>query len=209
MSRRTAEKADAGESKRAARPGPTPIIAAALEAFYRVGYGAATVRDIASQANVTVAAVYHHFDSKQDMLVHIMSRAMRDNLEAVRAQRQLHEGDPRAQLSSMVGAIVEYHTGHQAEAFVGGSELRSLEEPGRSQIVALRDEEEAEFRAVMEQGIAQGFFDVGNPVLATRAILAMASAVASWYRADGPLTLPELQSEYGDMALRLAGLVRA
>ncbi|GAB2831496.1 TetR/AcrR family transcriptional regulator [Microbacterium insulae] len=208
MSRRTAEKTDVDGSKRAARPGPSPIIAAALEAFYRVGYGAATVRDIASRANVTVAAVYHHFESKQDMLVHIMSRAMRDNLEAVRAQRKLHEGNPREQLWHMVGAIVEYHTGHQAEAFVGGSELRSLEEPGRSLIVALRDEEEAEFRGVMERGVADGVFEAGNPVLATRAILAMASAVASWYRPDGPLTLAELQSEYGDMALRLAGLVR-
>ncbi|MET2010741.1 TetR/AcrR family transcriptional regulator [Microbacterium chocolatum] len=204
MSHAPEHDVDPPRRKRVARPGPAPIIAAALDAFYRVGYGAATVRDIAAGANVTVAAVYHHFDSKQDMLVNIMSRAMRDNLEAVRAQRERHDGDPRRQLRHMVGAIVEYHTGHQAEAFVGGSELRSLEEPGRSLIVTLRDEEEAEFRAVMDHGIAAGVFAVENPVLATRAILAMASAVASWYRSGGSLTLGQLQAAYGDMALRLA-----
>lgn len=190
---------------KAPRPGPVPIVAAALDSFYRVGYGAATVREIAASANVTVAAVYHHFASKQDILVHIMSRAMQDNLTAIRAQHDEHRDDERAQLRNMVAAIVEYHTGHQAEAFVGTSELRSLEEPGRSTIIALRDEEEAMFRSVLERGIQKGDFSTSNPVLTIRAILAMASAVASWYRPGGRLGLKELQREYGDMALRLAG----
>jgi AcrR family transcriptional regulator len=204
VSTTTADGTGSAKSRHA-RPGPGPIIASALDSFYRVGYGAATVRDIATGANVTVAAVYHHFDSKHDMLVHIMSGAMQDNLVAIRAQHDKHEGDVRAQLRHMVGAIVEYHTGHQAEAFVGNSELRSLEEPGRSVIIGLRDEEERLFRSVLEQGISDGTFSATNPVLATRAILAMASGVAAWYHAGGPLGLAELQDEYGRMSLRLAG----
>lgn len=187
------------------RLGPGPIIASALDSFYRVGYGAATVREIATGANVTVAAVYHHFASKQDMLVSIMAGAMQDNLIAVREQFDRFEGDEREQLRHMIAAIIEYHTGHQAEAFVGTSELRSLEEPGRSLIISLRDEEEALFRRVLERGVQKGSFSAENPVLITRAILAMSSAVASWYRSDGPLELPELQQHYGEMGLRLVG----
>ncbi len=191
--------------RRATRMGPGPIIASALHSFYTVGYGAASVRDIASGADVTVAAVYHHFASKQDMLVHIMSGAMQDNLVAIRAQHDAHQGDEPAQLRSMVESIVEYHTGHQAEAFVGNSELRSLEEPGRSIIVAMRDEEEKLFRAVLERGMESGAFSTSDSVITARAILAMASGVAAWYRPNGRLSLAQLQRQYGEMALRLAG----
>jgi AcrR family transcriptional regulator len=200
----TPRAAPPAQRRRVPRPGPGPILESALASFYAIGYGGATVRDIASGADVTVASVYHHFESKQDMLVQIMYGAMQDNLVAIRAQKERYDGDPSAQLQHMIGAIVEYHTSHQAEAFVGNSELRSLEEPGRASVIALRDEEESLFRAVLDQGIEQGVFGISNSVLTTRAILAMASGVAAWYRAGGRIGLKELKDEYGAMGLRLA-----
>ncbi len=185
--------------------GPGPLLDSALASFYSIGYGGTSVRTIAQGADMTVAAVYHYFDSKQEMLAQIMTRAMEDNLVAVRAAYRASGDRPELQLFSMISAIVDYHTQHQAEAFVGGSELRSLEEAGRAVVVKLRDEEEDLFRRAIRDGLNKGIFSVEYPILAARALLAMASGVASWYRPEGALDVPTLRVEYGTMALQLVG----
>lgn len=185
--------------------GPGPLLDSALASFYSIGYGGTSVRTIAQGADMTVAAVYHYFESKQEMLAQIMTRAMEDNLIAVRAAHQQHEGQPDLQLFAMISAIIDYHTHHQAEAFVGGSELRSLEDAGRAAVVKLRDEEEDLFRRTIREGLSKGIFSVEYPILAARALLAMSSGVASWYRPEGAIDVPTLKVEYGTMALKLVG----
>ena len=185
-------------------PGASSLLGAALTAFRETGYHGASVRDIARAAGVTPAAVYHHFESKQEMLVTIMHKAMSENLASVEeaAARAAEDGAP-AQLGAMVAAIVDYHTAHPAEAFVGNSELRSLEPEGRERVVALRDREERLFIEVIERGRDEGRFVVASPKTAARAIIAMASAVASWYRQDGPLSVEEIRGQYVRLAHNL------
>jgi AcrR family transcriptional regulator len=48
------------------------ILDAAIEVFYREGYGAASIQKIASQAGFTKGAVYSNFDSKQALFGAIM-----------------------------------------------------------------------------------------------------------------------------------------
>lgn len=185
--------------------GPGPLLDSALASFYAIGYGGTSVRTIAQGADMTVAAVYHYFESKQEMLVQIMTAAMEENLVAVRAAHQANDGHPDRQLFAMISAIVGYHTHHQAEAFVGGSELRSLEDAGRAAVVKLRDEEEDLFRSTIREGLRRGIFSVEYPILAARAMLAMSSGVAAWYRSEGALDVSTLKVEYGTMALKLVG----
>jgi AcrR family transcriptional regulator len=56
--------------KRERRPTERPdeIAAAALKLFCNKGYNLTTIDDIAVTAGVTKGAVYHHFDSKEDLL---------------------------------------------------------------------------------------------------------------------------------------------
>ena len=48
-----------------------PVLRAALEAFVETGYHGATVRDIARRAGLSVPGIYHHYATKQDMLLAI------------------------------------------------------------------------------------------------------------------------------------------
>ncbi len=43
----------------------SPILSAALDAFYEKGFHGASVRDIARRVGVTVPALYYHYDSKE------------------------------------------------------------------------------------------------------------------------------------------------
>lgn len=190
-----------GEGNGRVRPGAEGLLAAAAQAFYEVGYGGTTVRTIAARANVTVAALYHHFSSKNEILTTLMRQVMETVLrEAERALAQAAP-TPAEQFAALVAAHVRYHTVHKVGAFVSNSELRSLEPPGRQEITGMRDRYEGLFAGTIERGVDEGVFQVDDPRQAARAVLAMCSGVSAWFRPGGPLTAEQVQQEHVALAL--------
>lgn len=183
--------------------GRAAIVASAVRNFNEVGYHATSIRDIARGAQVTTAAIYHHFASKHEILTEIMVAALRDSIASTRRAALAAGGAPDAQLHAVVRAWVMFHTTRQPDARVGASELRSLEPAGRSLVVALRDEQEDLFHDIVERGVASGEFVVEYPRDATRGIINMGQSVCGWWRSDGPLTPEQLAARYADFALVL------
>src|SRR5215213_4061226 len=64
-----------------------PPLAGALEAFVELGYHGASVRDIAQRAGLSVPGVYHHWPTKQHLLVALLELTMDDLLDRARAAR--------------------------------------------------------------------------------------------------------------------------
>lgn len=175
----------------------------ALEIFRERGYHATSVRDLAQAAEMTVAALYYHFANKQDILVFVMRRTMADVMSDVNAARAAAADDPRSQLVAMVRAHVGFHTRRQTEAFVAHAELRSLEPEHREEIIELRDRYEHMLAEIVRQGVEQGAFRPAHEDEAVRAILAMCTAVATWYREGGPLSLDDVADRYSDLTLAI------
>lgn len=188
---------------RTKRPGPDPILEAALVLFRKVGFGGTSVRDIATQANVTSAAMYHYFKSKNDILLTLMTRAMEQNLDEVQLALAQAGDTWTDKLCRIVESHVLYHTKHQAEAFVGNSELRSLTPEGRKEIIRMRDHMEEIFFTVITEGATAGEFDTRLPRQAARSILAMSTAVATWYSPRGTLSPGQVSDQYVELALAL------
>src|SRR5207245_3338920 len=69
-------------SRRDASPGPKrdAILRAAIDVFAGRGYFNAQVADVARAAGVAAGTVYLYFRSKDDLLVSIFERTMRDGL---------------------------------------------------------------------------------------------------------------------------------
>lgn len=183
--------------------GRDAIIAAALRTFATAGYHGASIRDIATEAEMTPASLYHHFTGKQDILVSVLTLTMQDALAATRGALLRSGGTPDGQLAALMTAWVEFHTAHYVEAQVSAAEFGYLEESGRTVVVALRDEQELMFREVVEYGVEAGAFVTPDPRLAARAIINMGTAVASWYRPGGALSPAELAAAYSRLALAL------
>ncbi|MEQ6901026.1 TetR/AcrR family transcriptional regulator [Nocardioides sp. YIM 152588] len=188
------------------RSGRGPLVSSAVRNFTERGYHGTSMRDIASGAGVTVASIYHHFASKQEVLVHIMAGTLTDLLSVTVAADEAADRTARARLEAVVDAWVLFHTERQSEALIGASEIRSLEGPGRDTVVGLRDEQEALFRSIVTAGVESGEFATAYPREAARAILNMGSMVSSWYRPGGELSPEEMSERYRDFAL---GTVRA
>ncbi|MEU6573661.1 TetR/AcrR family transcriptional regulator [Streptomyces sp. NPDC046805] len=182
------------------------IRAAALELFTSHGYGATTMADIGAAVGIRGPSLYKHVASKQDLLVQIMTGTMQNLLALHRAAIDT-TNDPTERLRRATEAHVRYHARHRLEAFVGNREIRSLEEPHRSDVLAIRAQYEAGFRDLINTGIAAGRFTVTSARMASYAILDLGMGVAVWFREDGELTEDVVAWDYGEFALRIVGAV--
>jgi AcrR family transcriptional regulator len=146
--------------------------------------------------------VYRHYESKQQLLHEIMNATM----NALIAEQELAistAADPVARLRRMAEAHVRYHARHRLEAFVGNREIKNLAAQNRKHLLAQRRRYENGLRGVIEEGIADGSFQVGSARLASYAILDMGIGISAWYSPHGELSESQIVYEYGEFALSL------
>jgi AcrR family transcriptional regulator len=191
--------------KAQSRGGKDVILDAAVDNFQRLGYHGTSMRDIARDAEITVASIYHHFPSKQRILQDIMIRVLSDVISLTRGALMRAGSSPAEQLDAVMHAWILFHTGRRAEALIGASEIRSLDEVGLRLVVALRDEQERMFRDIVERGCAEGEFATPYPREAVRAIINMGYSIAAWYRPGGELTPEQMAERYAVLALGTVG----
>lgn len=184
----------------------TLIVKAAIAVMAEHGYHGTSVRDIADRADLSPASLYNHFASKQQILVAIMERGIEELTRRTRAALEpVPEDDPAERLRAIVAVHVLYHLEDQRGTLLGTSELRALEDPVRSEHVAKRVAHQRIFEAVVTDGVRRGVFTTPYPVDAARAIVTMCTAVATWYREDGPLSREEISKRYQELSLAAAG----
>lgn len=188
------------------RNGRAEMLAVAIENFTRRGYHGTSMRDIAASAEVTVAAIYHHYPSKQEILQTIMIQTMNDTIDLTQSALAAAEDAPDKQLDAIMRAWVLFHTTRQPEALIGASELRSLDESGRQAVIALRDKQEAIFRDVIDRGVNTGVFSTSFPREAARAVINMGYTISTWYHPGGSISPDQMAERYSELAL---GTVRS
>lgn len=188
---------------------PRPDTRAALREharrlFARHGYEGVSMRDIAGALGIRQSAIYNHFPSKQHLLQDLMLSHMERLLAAMQAAIP-PEGTPTERLEAFARFHVAYHIDQPEDTFLAYMELRSLEDPGRAQVIALRDAYEKTLRAILEAGKADGSFNIDEIAVAPRAILAMLTGVTVWFRDTGPLDRDRVVEAYVEMVLRSVG----
>ncbi|HEY7117240.1 MAG TPA: TetR/AcrR family transcriptional regulator [Tepidisphaeraceae bacterium] len=88
------------------RTGRERLVAAAIELFYRRGFGAVGIDQVIAAAGVTKTTFYKHFASKDDLMVAAVQR--RDEWESQawdRAVRKLAGDDPARQILAMLDVM--------------------------------------------------------------------------------------------------------
>ena len=82
------------------------LLAAAIELFYRNGFGAVGIDQVIDAAGVTKTTFYKHFESKDELMVAAVQR--RDEWESqawMRAVKELAGDDPARQLLAMIDVM--------------------------------------------------------------------------------------------------------
>lgn len=177
-----------------------PVLLSAIEVFVRMGYHGATVRMIAGGSGMSIAGVYHHYPSKQSLLVAAFDLAMSDLRWRVLAARE-DGATPTQSLAYMVEALALFHTHRSDLALIGASEMRSFEPEHRPRIAALRNEIQYLLDEQISLASDQGDIRTPHPRDAGRAISTMCTSLPQWFKADGPLSPEDIASEYAQFAL--------
>jgi AcrR family transcriptional regulator len=175
-------------------------MAAALRLFGTKGYGAVGIREIALEAGISTAALYHYMRTKEDLLVALMTDRMSRIIVSGRAAIAGLTA-PEQQLAALVRVHIVAH-GRYPETVID-QEVRSLSPETRPAVVALRDEYANIWREVIDTGAKLGVFDVPRPQTARLALLEMCNGVVTWYRPGGPLPLSQIADDFAELALAL------
>jgi AcrR family transcriptional regulator/DNA-binding transcriptional regulator YdaS (Cro superfamily) len=185
-----------------------PVLTATLASILETGYHGSSVRDIAARCGLSVPGLYHYYPSKQAMLVALLDLTMTDLLR--RSRGAIAEGqDSVERFSQLVECLALYHSHRQQLAFVGASEMRSLEPASRRRIAAMRMEQQAMVDREVEAAVEQGRFASRRPHEASRAVVTMCTAIAQWFQPRGPLTPEQIAEHYVEFALDLMRVTTA
>lgn len=181
-----------------------PVLAAAITTFVETGYHGATVRALAQRAGMSVPGVYHHYRDKQALLVRALDITMDELHWRVRAARD-ESGTPVERVAAIVEALALYHTHRRELAFIGASEMRSLEEPDRTRITRSRNAIQYTLDEQIDEALRDGALTTPHPRDAGRAIATMCTSLPQWFRPDGPRSAEQIATEYARFALDLLG----
>ena len=182
-----------------------PVLRAAVEAFVELGYHGATVGDIARRCGLSKPGTYHYYPRKEEMLIAILDLTMADLLERSRAAIEEGGDDPVRRFALLVECLALYHTHRGELAFIGASEMRSLEPACRDRIARVRLEQQRMLDAEVATATAAGRFTTPFPHEASRAVATMCTGLAQWYRPHGPLSPEEIAEQYVGFALDMMG----
>lgn len=177
------------------------ILRTAVASFFEKGYHATSMREIAAQAGIQPASLYHWYVSKESMLFTVMETFLHELTQAAERAHAEHE-EPIEQVAAMARAHVTQHVRRRREALISDTELRALSPTLRKQIIAGRDRYQQLFRSTIERGCADGSMHCPDVGITTNVILVQCTGVASWYRPRGRLPLDDIATIHAELVCR-------
>lgn len=197
----TADRAEGTQRRR------REILDTAADIFFRKGYDATSIQDIATEVGILKGSLYYYIDSKDDLLFEIIDEAFRASLEALDRLRRV-PGDALDRIHALVRTHVHVFASTRVKSAVFFREFRSLSAE-RQEIIRREGEVYTEFlRDQIREGQKQGLVDPAlDPKLTSIGIIGMLNAMSFWYKADGDEPPDAIGDEFARLVI--GGLVSA
>lgn len=181
------------------------IIEAAIRLFNQNGYHATSMQDIARSVCIKKPSLYHHFDSKEAILLAILDTGMEwliNEVDSISAS----DSDCIVKLRSIIHAHAEMIANNPEGAAVFLREDRGLGDAYLERYVSRRDHFEKSVRTIVEQGVSEGVFRSVDTAISVQALLGMVNWMTRWYHPKGRLRPSEIADIFADLFLN--GLLR-
>lgn len=178
---------DNGAARRRGRPGydRDQVLAVAVSLFNEQGYDATSVAGLAARLGLTKSALYHHFDSKEQLLSLALDEAL-GGLEGVLDRPEAREGSAAERLAVVVHGAV----GVLVERLPYVTLLLRVRGNSDVERAALERRRAFDHRvtSLVEEAQREGQVrDDLDSAVATRLIFGMVNSVVEWYRPGGPV----------------------
>ncbi len=192
------------------------VIRAAARLFRLHGFERTTVRELAREVGLQSGSLFHHFRSKEEILVAVMNNGIQEVIDdGTRALGTYNK--PADRLAGLfrvhMWSMLQGAGGDAMNALV--YEWRSLSPSGQKDVKALSDQYEAMWQSVMAEAVESGLLQ-GDARVIKRCVLGAMNLTVQWYKPDGRLSpaafidamlqaaLPAIPAEAGPWPLMLA-----
>ena len=176
------------------------ILRTAARLFQQRGYDATSMNDVAAALKLSKGGLYHHFQSKDEMLFHIMNHALDITDErVVKVVRGIQS--PEERLRTLIRLHIEVVLSvRDREITVMLHENHPLSPPLRKRINA-RKKDYVHFveNLIADVHRTRGSSVTVTPRAAAFALLGMINWIYQWYRPDGSLQEENIVQQYTEI----------
>jgi AcrR family transcriptional regulator len=161
------------------------VLRAAAQLFNEFGYHDTSLAMVAARLQVSKPTLYYYVQNKEEILF----ECVRLGLELLRSAIAAAAASGGSALDKLKAAMHEYALIVTRD--YGMCLIRVGEDPlapaGRKELRRLKAELDHEFRALIEQGVADGSLAPCDPKLAAFTLAGALSWIGRWYDPNGPL----------------------
>ena len=176
------------------------ILQHATDVFCEKGYEGASMRDLSRAAGMSLAGLYHYFESKEELLYRIQKHAFRTIIERLQ-QRLQGASDPEERIRIFIENHLEYFLANKEAMKVLTHEDETLKNGRGSEIRAIKREYYKICLSLLEDlRRAKGLQFSGR--LAVLSLFGMINWIYTWHNPRVDADARALAQELGDLFLR-------
>ena len=176
------------------------ILDAAAQVIRQKGFHGASMADIAEAVKLQKASLYHHVNSKQDILLALLDRALDllfEQIDTIANQPLPADEKLRQMIQTYLRLLAENSDLSSVLLF----EHRSLEADQHARHIPNRDRFKSLWRNVIADGVGEGLFKCPDEALAVRALMGILNWTLTWYHPDGSLSIEQIADQYTKLLL--------
>lgn len=167
------------------------LVLAAGRLFSKHGYERTTVRELAREVGLQSGSLFHHFRSKEEILVAVMNNGIQEVIDHGE-QALARYGAPADRLAALfrvhMSSMLHGAGGDAMNALV--YEWRSLSPPSQAAVKVLSDRYEAMWQSVVSAAVDTGLLR-GDVRIIKRCVLGAMNLTVQWYKPGGRLAPAE------------------
>jgi AcrR family transcriptional regulator len=174
----------------------TTILTHATRLFAEHGFEQTTLQEVGSSVGLSKAAVYHYFESKQDMYDEIVVGLLDGLLSHVKKALRgaSRDDDPIAVFMKAHAAYFEDNLEGFVTLFHGVGGLQAQQRSARQ--IKIRDRYEKLLRELLAQAAASGRLKIDDVALTAKGILSMLNWMSRWYKPGGARSAVQIAEQY-------------
>jgi AcrR family transcriptional regulator len=158
------------------------LLKAAATCFNQKGYSGTSLKDVAQHLGLTDAALYYYVRNKEELVYQCYLRGAELGREAMdRARAEGADGFDQAFL--YIRYHVEIMVGERGPVAIM-SEIPSLREKHREEILQISRKHSSEFEKIIQQGIEDGSIGSCDVRMTGNAIMGAINWIPKWFHGD-------------------------
>jgi AcrR family transcriptional regulator len=177
------------------------LLSEATRLFAEQGFESTSVQEVVAAAGVTKGAMYHYFDSKDDLLHEIYGRVLRMQME-----RLTHFADSPGPVAERLYAaasdVVTTTVDNLDDSKIFFRSMHLLAPDTRKSVRAERRRYHERFRDLVTEGQREGTFRSDTPAdIVVDFFFGSVHHLGTWYSTEGALSGAELGAHFADLLL--------